>query len=297
MSHIHIRQMMGAEGNYAGRSWFYHFRHIPINCEEAEVEKTCQALLQDMAPITKDWNEAKNSEWIVRVYFAAKMILSSSVMAQSLEFAQKTNLRVVNSYLDYYTVLNCLRAIILTNPHVAWSNGELLKTTHTKTINVAVSILSRFNKEVAQRVNHHVAHLKAFRELISYRAPSNGDGFPKAEIDVINSCRFFAEIAQMQSELFEVSVRKNVKGKFALTDDAISQICNVEIDDFDFFDEADCYRLGYLQRKYSIPTNMLHVMSEGHVEDFFGSWVSDDESTGDDQFDPDGNWRILFDVP
>ena len=48
-------------------------------------------------------------------------------------------------------------------------------------------------------------------------------------------------------------------------------------------------------RKHPMPTNILHMMSEGHVEDFFGSWLDQEDS--EDGFNPDENWRILFDVP
>jgi hypothetical protein len=61
----------------------------------------------------------------------------------------------------------------------------------------------------------------------------------------------------------------------------------------------DGYRLYYIQRKHPVPTNLLHMMSEGHVEDFFGSWCNNenkrDQKDGD--FNPDENWGIIFDVP
>lgn len=295
MSHIHIRKLIESRTGYAGRSWSYAFRSIPETCQEEAVTQTCQRLLQAIAPVTKDWDDAKNSEWISRIYFAAKMILNSSVMAQSLEFATAKNLRSVTSYLGYYTVLNTLRAILLTNPHVVWDDGALLKTTHTKTINVAVGIVSQFDKAIADKANKHITHLKAFREFISYRAPSSGDAFPKPGIDVISFCRLCAEIAQMQSELLEASVLKNAKGTFALSTEAVQRICNVEIEGVHFYDKEDSYRMGYLQRKYPLPTNIFHIMSEGHVEDFFGSWCAEEEAEG--QFNPDDNWSIIFDVP
>lgn len=295
MSHIHTRKLIESRVEYAGRSWSYDFRSIPKRCHEKNVNQTCQRLLQGFAPITKDWNDAKNSEWISRIYFAAKMILSSSVMAQSLEFATATNLRSVTSYLDYYTVLNTLRAMLLTNPHVSWNDGALLETTHSKTINVAVGIVSQFDKALAEEANKHITHLKAFRELISYRAPSSGDAFPKPRIDVIDFCRLCAEIAQMQSELLEASVLKNAQGIFSLSNESIERICNIEIEGVRFHDKEDSYRMGYLRRKYPLPTNVLHIMSEGHAEDFFGSWCGEEEAEG--QFTPDDNWGIIFDVP
>ncbi|MCJ7484338.1 MAG: hypothetical protein MUO31_15420 [Thermodesulfovibrionales bacterium] len=295
MTHIHIRKKIGVPTEYAGRTWFYNFRSIPEFCQESTVTETCQRLLQGIAPIAKGWNNATNSEWISRIYFAGKMILGASVMAQSLEFATAKNLRTVISYLDYYTVLNTLRAILLTNPYVAWDNGMILQTTHTKTINVVDKIISQFDKTIAEQAKKHITHLKAFRELISYRAPSSGDAFPRPDVDIIGMCRLFAEIAQMQSELIEASVQKNAIGSFSLSTEAIEGICKNEIDGFSFYDEEDHNRMGYLQRKYPLPTNIVHMMSEGHVEDFFGSWCASEEA--EDKFNPDDNWRILFDVP
>lgn len=163
------------------------------------------------------------------------------------------------------------------------------------TINVGVNILRQFDKGAAEEFEKHVIHLKAYRELISYRAPSSGDSFPKAEVDVIEMCRLLAEIAQMQSELFEASILKHAEGNFSFLPESIQRICNMKIDGISFFDREDHYRLDYLRRKYPFPSNVRHIMSEGQVEDFFGSWCAEEEEEGN--FSPDDNWRILFDVP
>jgi hypothetical protein len=114
-------------------------------------------------------------------------------------------------------------------------------------------------------------------------------------MDVIAISRLFAEVAQLQSELIEASVLKNAIGSFSLKAEAIERICNNQIEGFEFHDREDYYRMDYLRRKYPFPTNIVHIMSEGHVEDFFGSWRPKDKKRG--QFDPDNNWGILFDVP
>ena len=62
-----------------------------------------------------------------------------------------------------------------------------------------------------------------------------------------------------------------------------------------FFDREDWHRIGYLARKHPAPLNILHMMSDGHVEDFFGSWCGEDDDPA--AFNPDNDWRILFDVP
>ena len=297
MTHIEIRKLIDNRFDYAGRSWSYEFKQLPKLCPAENVTKYSSSLLRHLAVKTKNWNSELNSEWTVRIYFAAKMVLGASIMAQSLEFAASKNLRPVVSYLQYYTVLNSLRAILFTNPHVPWDDGEILQTTHSKTINVAASTLAHFDRQMSEHVKASVLHLKAFRELISYRAPTSGDHFPKPDFDIYEFCRLFLEIAQLQSELLEASIEKNATESFPLDEHFTKHACEVEIDKIPFSDGEDWHRIGYLARKHPAPTNILHIMSEGHVEDFFGSWCADRDDAESDAFNPDNDWRILFAVP
>ncbi len=295
MTHIEVRKIIASRMQYANRDWWYEFHELPAFAKESDVQARSNELLRQFSTITKSWSSERNSEWVVRIFFAAKMVLASSVMAQSLKYAEQNNLRPVVSYLSYYTVLHSLRAILLTSPQVKWNDGEILKTTHTKTINIACDVLAHFNKELSSKVKNSTIHLKAFRELISYRAPSSGDNFEKPDFDVYGYCRLFLEVAQLQSELLEVSIEKHVSAAFELDEDFMKHACDFEVDGVNFHDKEDWHRIGYLARKHPAPTNILHIMSEGHVEDFFGSWCQADETAN--AFNPDDDWRILFDVP
>lgn len=295
MTHIQVRKLISSPKNYANRQWWYDFQQLPMLCLEENVVKRSQSLTQQFAPLTKNWNSELNSEWTVRVFYAAKMVLAASLMAQSLKYASNKNLRSVSSYLKYYTVMHSMRAVLFTSPNIAWNNGEILQTTHSKTINVACDVIARLDRELSAYIKKAVLHLKAFRELISYRAPSSGDNFPKPEFDVYDYSRFLLEIAQFQSELLEASLEKNVTSSFDLDQNFTQFVTDVEIEGIHFHDNEDWYRIGYLVRKHPRPTNILHIMSEGHVEDFFGSWATDSEQP--DMFDPDEDWQILFDVP
>lgn len=295
MTHIAVRKLICPKTRYANRDWWYEFQEIPRFAEESDVQIHSSDLLRQFSTITKNWCAELNSEWTVRIFFSAKMVLASSVMAQSLKYAEENNLRPVVSYLSYYTVMHALRAILFTNPQVKWSNGEILQTTHTKTINIACDVLAHLNKGLSNQVKSSTIHLKAFRELISYRAPSSGDNFEKPDFDVYRYCRLFLEVAQLQSELLEASIEKNVSKSFELDQNFTQHVCDIEIDGISFNDKEDWYRIGYLARKHPAPTNILHIMSEGHVEDFFGSWCPEEETPN--AFSPDDDWRILFDVP
>ena len=72
-------------------------------------------------------------------------------------------------------------------------------------------------------------------------------------------------------------------------------ISGVEIDGHYFGDPEDGYRLGYLALKHPGPANLMHLMTEGHVEDFFRAWASEDDMV--DVFNPDEMKSIIFDIP
>ena len=191
-----------------------------------------------------------------------------------------------------------MRALVFVTPTVEWRDGEIIKLEHKKTINVACDVLAKLDKGLSEKIKNHVIYIKACRELISYRAPSSGDSSIERKMDssAKNICEIFVELAQLQSEILESAFHKHATGSFNFDVKYIRQVCNPEIEGNRFFDKEDAYRMDYLRRKYSIPTNICHMMSEGHVEDFFGAWCPDEEDE-EDSFNPDDNWRIIFNVP
>jgi hypothetical protein len=105
-----------------------------------------------------------------------------------------------------------------------------------------------------------------------------------------------AEVAQFNSEILESSIIKKAdNSSFEFLHKYIEDLSSITIEDVEFFDREDAYRLDYLRRKYPRPPNVLHIMTQGHVEDFFGAWLPKDEIEG--AFDPDENWGVIFDIP
>ncbi|MDL2123223.1 MAG: hypothetical protein LWX51_09085, partial [Deltaproteobacteria bacterium] len=253
--------------------------------DEKFVKKYSYGNLALYSKITKNWNNHLNSEWLCRVYLSAKMVLSASLMINSLEFAESKNLRILSSYLEYYSIQSSLRSVVFLLPEAKWDNGVLITTEHTKSINVVCDALAKLDKKFSEKLKNYILHLKAYRELISYRAPSSGDSFSKIHFDLelIELCQLLCEFAQVQSELLEVSILKHAKENYDFLDSYIDQVCNTEIHGFSFQDDEDWYRLDYLKRKYPLPTNIMHILSEGHVEDFFGSWLPKNDEDIEDE--------------
>lgn len=298
MGYIDTVKAIAIRNKFADRDWFYEFKEIPECFDEVTCKKRWMDLSSNYSKLTNNWTSEKNSEWLCRIYMSAKMILSSTLTLQSLEFSDVKNLRVVIPYLEYYSVLSAMRSLIFTLPNENWSDGNILNMNHSKIINLTCDYISRFDIELSQKIKKKISILKAQRELISYKAPTSGDFNINKNIDVENICRLLVEIAQFNSEILEASIHKNSsQNNFKFDTNYISKLIKISIENTDFLDLEDSYRLDYLRRKWPVPTNILHIMTEGHTEDFFGVWDHDDDN--DDIFSPGSpsDWQLIFDIP
>jgi len=295
MNFVVTRKTLGGNSTLAGCECYYDYSHLPKFFNDDAIKKYIEWVSKQSAKVTSKWDDELNTEWLVRMFLSARMILGASVMASSRDYAIEKNLRIVVPYLNYYTLLYSLKCLVFALPNVLWKDGGTITQNHSATINCACDAMSRLDKEFSSTAKINILKAKALRELISYRAPSSGDKFSD-EWCPFSTCRVALELAQLTSEVFEKSLVKRAQGiKFEVVDEHIQCAFETEIEGHMFFDDEDWYRIGYFVRKYPYPANIQHMMSEGHVEDFFGSWLDKDDR--EDVFNPDENWRILFDVP
>lgn len=295
MAYPDIRKLTDGKKHYAGRTWFYDYRHMQATFNEADVAAFAESASQHFARLAKCWSAELNTQWLARMYFAMKLVLSASVMAQSHEYAIRMNLRPVVSYLRYYTVLQSMRAVMLTSPTTAWLDGGILEATHSKTLNVASDVLRLIDKTWAREAKCQVEHLRAIRELISYRAPTGGEPNLGASCDALSLCAVNLEVAQMQSELLDFSLTRHCKEVYEVGPE-ILDVCAADIAGVYFVDDDDYMRMGYFVRKHPHPANISHMMTEGHVDDFLGAWLPRDEEDAA-VFNPDDDPRIVFALP
>jgi hypothetical protein len=289
----------GAEIPYDGyRLLLSEFTESKLSSYFAGVRECFRGLLVD-------WSNDKNSEWAARHYFAVKMVLASSVLLTTLEYAEGHNLRIVEPYLAYYSLFNCSRAVVFTSPERSWKSGELITIPHSKALHVAQEALTTLGGTTGTKIRSLLDNAKNRRELFSYRFPAlgpKGHDVPTIELpEVVRACTLLAELAQAHSECLDHELgkylREHPEFDSSLSGDALEQAVVARIGDDEFYDEEDAYRVGYMIRKMHRPFNLHMMMTEGLVEDFFGAWCSDGASTDGDNYDPDENWRIIFDVP
>lgn len=268
--------------------------------EEHELKKNAESIRKRFAVHTKAWNTNLHTQWVIRHYLSIKMILSASVMLTSLDYSYKKNIRIVEPYLAYYSLLNTSRALILTLPDVDWNDGSIISLPHETIINLTFDAINKINNIEGKKVKEELSKAKIFRELFSYRFPSKGlKQFDEEMSDfqkVVSHCKLFCEIAQFNSEILQKSYKKNVHQEFDFNEKILSTGFVFESKNFSIVDFADYHRIGYIDRKMKKPFNLLWMMTEGMVEDFFGAWCSHNESDKD-IYDPDENWRIIFPVP
>ncbi|MGI4886476.1 MAG: hypothetical protein ACRYFR_16085 [Janthinobacterium lividum] len=283
---------------FAGREWDYTYRELFDFADEKRIKSIADSTLKQYSTLTKKWTVELNSEWTCRAYLAIKMILNATVQLRSLEFAKKVGLRTANPYYEYYATLSILRAVVYTLPTQEWSEGKLIKISHSKAIEVAFDWLAKFDKTKSEALKQICWQLKAQRELISYSAPASGDANLGSNYNLIELLTILAEVAQFNSELLEASVNKNADPSlFHIEDDFAHQVVTVEIDDFSFSDDEDYRRLSYIARKAPSPRNLACFMTEGQVEDFFGAWDGDDENDESFTSGSSSDWQIIFDIP
>jgi len=104
-----------------GSHYPYAYRAVPQLCEMGDIERYCGKTRASFAKIAKRFDDAAHTEWLVRSYLALKYILGATVLASSAEHAKKENLRIVIPYSNYYAMLSCSRAFILTRPDLVWA--------------------------------------------------------------------------------------------------------------------------------------------------------------------------------
>lgn len=283
-------------GSTLGRRRFcYDYQHI-INYNE--VNKFVAWIDRASAKICKAMTQESNSEWIFRIYMAARMILSATLAAQSVVFSMRHNLRIAIPHLQYNALQYCCRALLCVNPLQNYHSADFFEKKHTKIINESADIISRFCPDLSRQIKSIFACLKDNRDIITYRGPSSGDSILD-QCDVNSFMMVICELAQLQSELFEQSYTKHVKERFKLDLSKAPkwlfkyQYCEGD----ERIDNEDWYRINYIRRKFPRPVSIRLFMTEGWVEDFFGAWVPKDEDSKWTQFDPDEDWKILFNVP
>jgi hypothetical protein len=276
-----------------------YFEYFSLHREFSgdEINRNIISLQNEFASITKTWSMQLNSEWVLRDYIAIKMILSSTVLLGSVKYANEKNLKIVEPYLIYYSLLNCARCVILTSPYYRWNSGDILTMTHKKTINIVGDIISKYNKEKGQEIKKFIDNAREYREIFSYKFPAKGLTNHNLNLEnTILICQILCEISQLQSKVLENSYDKNTKEKYDVDWEMMDFGYSYGEINFNFIDKEDAFRLYLIAKEQKRPYSLASTMTEGMVMDFFEACY-DSENEIEENFDPDKYEDIIFPCP
>ena len=280
-----------------GSAYSYQYRALPATCASEAVQAYVVETRRKFAKIAKDFDDAAHTQWLARNYLALKLVLGATIMASSAEHAQAENLQVTLPYLNYYTLLSCARAVVLTHPDTVWQGQRSIELTHQSAINTTANALRQLDPKAEQRWGDVLRLARDHRELYSYRFPASGlrlvqKGMLSVE-EAQDLGRLLAEIALLHSQCLESAVRKHAPGPHQLLDnDDVWLAIAYETKSEMFVDDDDWMRVSRFFGSLSRPIPLDVLATPGLLEDFFGAWSSEERGG----YDPDDHWSLLLEL-
>lgn len=289
MAQVHVRAAMND---------LYEYRELG----DIITEKTKQKIQSRFQKIVAQWNEQLNTEWVLRHYLSIKMIMSASIMLNAMDYSKEKNIRMVEPYLNYYSLLTVSRSAVFVMPEVIWNNDEIMTMTHSKIINNVSNAIGSLNKQLGIDVKDFLLTARDLRELYSYKFPASGltsyfdDGNDYYE-DLIKMCTIIAETAQFYSEQLQFCLSKIKDFNWDVNLKFLEKGFIFKGNKENFIDNEDWYRLEYFKRKQPYPVNLYWTLREGMVDDFFGAWDCLDGEDDNECFNASQNKNIIFSMP
>ncbi|MDF1848781.1 MAG: hypothetical protein P1U69_16395 [Parvibaculaceae bacterium] len=279
-----------------GSSYIYEYQELD-SLPDSHVTRYINRTRQISATKAQGFGDRENTEWFIRTYLSLKYVLASTVLITSSQYAEKMNLQITLPYLNYYTLLNCSRAFLLTMPCIEWHSDNSISMTHSKTLNVTTEKLRRLGMSAATQFGSLAKRAQAQRELFSYRFPASGLGVFGDDLvssnEIETMARKLVELAQVNLSCFETAIARKTTRSFKLLDlDDVWKLMKYETSTGELIDDDDYQRVGYFIHKYKTPSTFPALATEGLVEDFFGAWHDEKE----EGYDPDRNWNLLVDI-
>jgi hypothetical protein len=116
MSQADARRITEGSHDAFGRRWWYEYTTLPQWVDDARALEFVRRVEALIGRCCANWTDYNTSEWCIRHYSAARLILSSTVPARSLHYANSHNLRMLIPHGAYYVTYSALRSMVLASP-------------------------------------------------------------------------------------------------------------------------------------------------------------------------------------
>lgn len=275
-----------------GSDYCIGYRALPSEATLEQVQSYCKRTRDLFVPIAKAFTPEDNSRWLLRHYLAVKFASASALMAGSAIYAYEHNLMMAVPYFNYYTVLNACRAYLMTAPQLAWDGKNTVEMTHEKILNCAADFMRNLDPNRRQSWRVQMGEYRDQRTLFSYRFPLSGPEFIGREaLDptaAIALAQLVAELGALNSECFDGVLKKHVDENMPVAELEDHDWAGVyQLAGEDEADYADLYRFGKLRRSWKRVSPLHILVSDGMMDDLFGSWTNPDQEEDDGGFNPD----------
>lgn len=281
----------------SGSGYCYAYKALPLQANTAMIRSYCTHQREMFAPIAKVFDAEVNSRWILRHYLAIKFATAANMLAGSSLYASEHNLRLAVPYFNYYAVLNACRAFLMTSPLVIWAGGKTVEMTHQNIINRTADSMRALDPDRRVSWLLQLEGLREHRELFSYRFPLSGPSLAGPEAFDCDAAialgRLIAELASLNSECFDASLRKHASMDLPVLElpehewASAYELAGTSMPDFD-----DLYRFDRYVRGWNTVSTLEVMTSDGLVDDIYGNWTDPDGGPG--MFDPDHTHQVIL---
>jgi hypothetical protein len=287
-----------------GSTLTYNYRELSERGSDDEIAAYIQRTRDLFNPIARSFDDDRNTEWFIRSYLALKFVLGATVLANSAEYAEVSNLQVTLPYLGYYTILNCCRSFLLTLPCADWRGERTIEMTHSNILNVTSDKLKRLGQRHADMLKPRLWAAKEQRDLFSYRFPASGlaifgDNLVHVS-EATGIARLLTELAQINLACLESRVAHHNPNRIfellELDDMWHTMQYEMKVSTETLIDDEDYGRVGYFVRKYRGPVSLGALATDGLVDEFFRAWQPTNDRDDLDWFNADQQWNLLLDI-
>ena len=300
---LHIGPMISDDDIRAatGSGYCIGYRALRSEATLEQMQNYCKSTKALFVPIAKAFTPDDNSRWLLRHYLAVKFASASALMAGSALYAYEHNLMMAVPYFNYYTLLNACRAYVMTAPQMVWDGQKTVEMTHEKVLNCAADYMRNLDPDRRMQWRDQMRKYRDQRTLFSYRFPLSGPDFVgRAALDptpAIALAQLVAELGALNSECFDAVLEKHVDENIAVSDLDDHDLARLyKLAGEDEADYADLHRFGKLRRHWRRVSPLHVLVSDGMMDDLFGSWTNPDQEDDDGGFNPDecSNLILLF---
>lgn len=130
---------------FSGSAYAYNDRTIPLFCEEWAIAQYAKSTKRAFAPLMKSMDDIAFTQWITRNYISLKLIMASTVLANTAIRCEEQHLMVTLPYLNYYSMLNACRAFLFTLHDAEWKGLTSVTMTHQNIVNTTANALWRID--------------------------------------------------------------------------------------------------------------------------------------------------------